>query len=76
MPETTRSHPLINVVLALFDRDGGEDQRARALLGSVADSFPGTLVAQTLAAPLDRWPADLDALTRVPRRDATVASPR
>ena len=76
LPETTRSHPLINVVLALFDRDGGEDQRARALLESVADSFPGTLVTQTLAAPLDRWPADLDALTRVPRRDATVASPR
>jgi hypothetical protein len=76
LPETTRGHPLINVVLALFDRDGGEDQRARALLGSVADRFPGTLVRQALAAPLDRWPADLDTLTRLPRRDATVASPQ
>jgi hypothetical protein len=74
LPETTRSHPLINVVLALFDRDGGEEQRARALLGSVANSFPNAPLHSALASPLDRWPADLDAMTRVPRRDATVAS--
>jgi hypothetical protein len=74
LPETTRSHPLINVVLALFDRDGGQEQRARALLASVSDSFPAAPVQQALTAPFDRWPADLDAITRVPRRDATVAA--
>lgn len=74
LPGSTRAYPSINVVLALFDRDAGEESRARALLGSVAGSFPGTRVHETLAAPLDRWPADLDTLTRVPRRDASVAA--
>ncbi len=68
--------PLINVVLALFDRDGGEERRARALLGSVAAAFPGTAVEAALAAPLERWPATLDEMIRLPRRDATVAGPR
>jgi hypothetical protein len=62
----------VNAALALYDRDAGEDERARALLRTVADGFPGTPVAAALQAPLDRWPADLDALTRAPRRDAAV----
>jgi len=76
LPESTRRHPSINVVLALFDRDSGEERRARALLGSVADSFPGTPVEQALAAPLAQWPSTLDAMTAAPRRDAIVASGR
>ncbi len=76
LPEDVRRDPHINVVLALFDRDGGEEQRARALLGSVADSFPGTPVRQALTAPLATWPATLDAMTAAPRRDAMVAAPR
>ncbi len=76
LPEAIRRHPLINVVLALFDRDGGEEVRARALLDSVADDFPGTPVEAALAAPLSAWPATLDALTRSPRRDAAVAGSR
>ena len=75
LPEATRRHPLINVVLALFDREGGEERRARALLASVAGSFPGTPVQEALTAPLSHWPSTLDALTRMPRRDATVAAP-
>jgi hypothetical protein len=71
-PERTRRHPLINVALALFDRDAGEDRRARALLGSVAASFPGTPLQQALTAPLASWPATLDAMTSAPRRDAAV----
>jgi hypothetical protein len=76
LPEETRSEPLINVVLALFDRDGGEEHRARALLGSVASAFPGTALPAALGAPLAEWPVTLDAMTRSPRRDATVAGPR
>jgi hypothetical protein len=71
-PEARR-HPLVNAALALYDRDAGEDERARALLRTVADAFPGTPVVAALQAPLDRWPADLDELTRAPRRDAAVA---
>lgn len=75
LPESTRRHPLINVVLALFDRDAGEERRARALLESVAASFPGTPVRRALDAPLADWPATLDRLTTVPRRDASIDAP-
>jgi len=75
LPRDRRSDPRINVVLALFDRDGGEERRARALLGSVADAFPGTALQAALQAPLDRWPATLDAMIRTDRRDAAVAAP-
>jgi len=76
LSESARREPLVNVALALYDRDGGEARRAHALLASVAGAFPGTPVREALAATLDRWPATLDAMTRAPRRDATVAGPR
>jgi hypothetical protein len=72
LPETTRGHPLINVVLALFDRDAGEENRARALLASVASSFPGTPLPEAVRAPLSSWRSTLDSMTYAPRRDATV----
>jgi hypothetical protein len=40
----------------------------------VAEALPDTPVHAALTAPLDRWPATLDAMTRTPRRDATVAA--
>jgi hypothetical protein len=76
LPESARREPLVNVALALYDRDAGERERARALLASAADAFPGTPVREALTAPLERWPATLDAMTRAPRRDAAVAGPR
>lgn len=76
LPESTRRHPLINVVLALFDRDGGEERRARALLDSVAASFPDTPVQQARIAPIGAWPGTLDEMTGRPRRDAAVAGPK
>ena len=72
LPAGTREHPLINAVLALFDRDQKEEQRARALLGSVITHFPGTPAETAIREPLDRWPATLDALTTRARRDAIV----
>jgi hypothetical protein len=76
LPEHVRRNPLINVVLALFDRDFGEERRARALLASVAESFAGTPVREALGAPIGAWPATLDAITRAPRRDAVIAAPQ
>ncbi|HEX6737433.1 MAG TPA: hypothetical protein VF310_04070 [Vicinamibacteria bacterium] len=76
LPVEARREPLVNVALALFDRDAGEERRARALLGSVASAFGDTPVARALQAPLAEWPATLDEMTRAPRRDARVAAPR
>jgi hypothetical protein len=76
LPRDVRAHPLINVVLALFDREFGEERRARALLGSVAGAFAGTPVSSAVVSPLADWPATLDALTRLPRRDAVVGRER
>jgi len=75
-PEAVRADPLINAALALFDRDAGEDARARALLGSVAGSFPGAAASAAVTAPLVSWPATLDALVSDRRRDAAVARPQ
>jgi hypothetical protein len=76
LPAATRQEPGINVVLALFDREAGNEDRARALLRSVASRFPGAAIQAAVTAPLSAWPSTLDAMTLVPRRDATVASGR
>lgn len=76
LPEDVRRQPEINVVLALFDREFGEERRARALLGSVADAFPDAPLQRALSAPLAEWPATLDAMTGTPRRDAAVTGAR
>jgi hypothetical protein len=76
LPVATRQEPGINVVLALFDREAGNEDRARALLRSVASRFPGAAIQAAVTAPLSAWPSTLDAMTLVPRRDATVASGR
>jgi hypothetical protein len=60
-----RSHPKVNLVLALFERDSGNEHLARNLLGSVASAFPGTPVQQAMIAPLSSWPRDLNSLTSV-----------
>jgi len=73
LPESSRTEPLVNVVLALFDREGGEEGRARALLRSVAGAFPTAPLQKALETPLSDWPDTLDAMTRSPRRDAAVA---
>jgi hypothetical protein len=65
-----RSHPKINVVLALFERDSGNEAMARNLLGSVASSFPGTPAAGAPSAPLRAWAPDLHAMTTTPTDQA------
>jgi hypothetical protein len=58
-----RSEPLINVVLALFERDAGNEQMARSLLGSVAQFLPNTPAERAVTAPLRDWPRDLNGMT-------------
>jgi hypothetical protein len=61
-----RQHPAINVVLALWDRDDGKDEEARALLRSSAPSYPGAPVQRALGLPLAAWPADFAGMTADP----------
>lgn len=75
LPAQSRAHPLVNVALALFDRDGGEERRAHALLASVATAFPDTAVTAALVEPTAQWPATLYEMTGLRRRDAQVAAP-
>jgi len=58
-----RGHPAINVVLALWDRDEGNEERARVLLQTSADSYPNAPVQRALTAPLSAWPPDFAGMT-------------
>jgi hypothetical protein len=66
LPVERRQHPAINVVLALWDRDDGKDDEARALLRSSAASYPGAPLQRALDSPLSGWPADFAAMTADP----------
>jgi hypothetical protein len=75
LPLERRRHPKINVVLALFERDAGNEAGAKALLRTVAASFPGTPASSAVDRPLLEWPADLHGMTLAARRDSLVAAP-
>jgi len=62
-PRADRAHPAINVVLALFERDAGNEASARALLSSSVEAFRGSPVARALQQPLSAWPADFASMT-------------
>lgn len=66
LPIERRQHPAINVVLALWDRDDGKEQEARALLGSSAPNYPGGVIERAVRAPLSAWPADFASMTADP----------
>ena len=76
LPRSRRENPKINVVLALFERDAGNDRGARALLDTVVEHFGGAPAQTALRQPLSAWPADLHDMTTVPRRDARVEGPK
>ena len=63
LPVERRQHPAINVVLALWERDRGNEQGARAFLESVAHAFPDSPVQRAVKAPLPQWPADFATIT-------------
>ena len=70
VPRERRAEPKINVVLALFERDAGNESMARGLLGSVAPALRGTPAETALSAPLTDWPRDLFSMTAQPTDQA------
>jgi hypothetical protein len=75
IPRARRSHPKINIVIALFERDAGNPSGARAMLSPVASSLRGTPAQLALTQPPSAWPEDLHSMTTVRRRDAVVEGP-
>ena len=61
-----RDEPAINVVLALFERDAGNDAGARVLLGTSVHAFPHTAAERALHLPLSEWPKDFASMTSNP----------
>jgi len=61
-----RSNPAINVVLALWDRDDGREEEARALLQSSAGSYRSAVLQRALTSPLSAWPSDFASMTADP----------
>ena len=71
LPADRRREPAINVVLALFERDAGNEASARQLLDSVAFRFPGDApLHRALGESLDRWPGDLQSMIAPPEKAA------
>ncbi len=65
-PAELRHDPRINVVLALFERDAGNEQGARAFLENAAPSLPGAPIQRAAGMPMSSWPADLFEMTTLP----------
>jgi hypothetical protein len=71
-PRSERSDPAINVVLALFERDAGNDASARTLLATSVSAFPGTRTGRSLTLPLSDWPPDFASMTSDPTLELRV----
>ena len=65
-PPHLRVDPRVNVVLALFERDAGNEQGARAFLENAAPLLPGAPIQGAVAAPMNQWPRDLFGMTALP----------
>jgi hypothetical protein len=71
LPRDRRVSPELNVVLALFERDAGNDGLARQFLRSVAHAFPpGAPLQAAIGAPLASWPPDLQSMRADPVKPA------
>jgi hypothetical protein len=67
-----RQHPAINVVLALFERDNGNEESAQAFLSSVVESFRDSPVERALSQPLAQWPPDFASITKDDRLQVDI----
>lgn len=65
-PPHLRSDPRVNVVLALFERDAGNEQNARAFLENAAASLPGAPIQDAVLRPMEEWPRDLFSMIARP----------
>jgi hypothetical protein len=67
LPIERRQHAAINVVLALWDRDEGKADEARALLETSAGAYPPeSPVRRALDQPLSAWPPDFASMITDP----------
>jgi tetratricopeptide (TPR) repeat protein len=71
LPLTMRSDPRFNLVIALFQRDRGDEQSARRFLEDAASKLPGTPAAAAVSKPMAQWPRSLAEMTE--ERVGTVA---
>lgn len=65
-PASLRLDPRINVVLALFERDAGNESTARAMLENAAARLDAPPLHRAVTAPMRDWPRDLHAMTADP----------
>jgi hypothetical protein len=71
LPRERRLAPEVNVVLALFARDAGDERAARQFLASVAARFPaGAPLHRMINAPIRGWPRDLPSMIAEPVKPA------
>ena len=65
-PAELRRDPRINVVLALFERDAGNEAVARRFLENAAAGLPGAPIQRAVTQPMSAWPRDLFEMTAIP----------
>ena len=68
LPVERRADPRVNLVIALFERDKGNEESARRFLEDAARSLPGTPAAAAVSRPLAEWPKTLAGMTEAPVR--------
>ena len=72
LSRTRREEPAINVVLALFERDSGQEASAKVFLSSIVDSYPDSPVSRALSQPLAQWPRDFASMTKDDRLQVDI----
>jgi len=66
LPRERRGDPRMNLVIALFEREKGNEESARRFLEDAARSLPGTPAAVAVSRPMSEWPKSLADMTAAP----------
>jgi hypothetical protein len=66
LPRDRRTDPRMNLIIALFERDKGNEESARRFLQDAARSLPGTPAAAAVSRPMSEWPTSLAEMTAAP----------
>jgi hypothetical protein len=66
LPRDRRADPRMNVVIALFEREKGNEESARRFLAEAARQLPGTPAAVAVGRPMETWPRSLAGMTEKP----------
>jgi hypothetical protein len=66
LPRDRRADPRINIVIALFEREKGNEESARRFLSEAARQLPGTPAALAVSRPMETWPRSLAGMTATP----------